>query len=80
MQTGHIVLNISALTVIVHLKKTIIQTIAEVVLVIQRAVKSHISKTVIIAQNTHAKHRDAQLKSNTVQIIALLINAGVVIT
>ena len=75
----HIALNTNATIVIAPLRKTTIQTIAEVVLVIHRVVRSHISKTVIIAQNTHAMHWDAQRKSNTVRIIALLINAGVVI-
>ena len=65
--------------IIALLKKTTTQTIAEAAPATQRAVRSHISKMVIIALNTHAKHLDAQRKSNTVQITVLLTNVIVAI-
>ena len=65
--------------VIALLRKTTTQIIAEAALVILQAVRNHISKMVIIVPNIHARHPDAQRKSNTVQITVLLTNVIVVI-
>ena len=67
-------------TAIALSRRTTTRTIAEAVLATQQAVRSRISKMVIIVPNILARHLDARRKSNTVQTTVLLTNAIVAIT
>ena len=70
----NIVPNTNVPTVTALSRRITTQTIAEAVHATLQAARNHISKMVITVPNIHARHPNAQRKSNTVQITVLLTN------